>query len=51
MQLSLEPRAPGEAMARELWAGLPEEAQASLLVLCARLIARGVVVEEKEEDR
>jgi hypothetical protein len=48
VQLSLMLRASGEEPAsRELWQGLPDEAQARLLSLFARLIARSVVIEEE----
>jgi hypothetical protein len=42
------PAAGGERSCGDgLWAGLPEETQACLLSLCARLIARTVIVEEE----
>jgi hypothetical protein len=33
----------------ELWAGLPDDTQACLLSLFARLIARAVIIEEEVE--
>jgi hypothetical protein len=49
VQLSLKLRAPDEEPPpQELWQSLPDEAQARLLSLFARLIARSVVIEEKE---
>ena len=49
VQLSLELRAASEELPpQELWRGLPDEAQASVLSLFARLIARSVVIEEDE---
>lgn len=47
------PVTPDEAVPHELWASLPEPAQARLLSLFARLIARGVVVnpEHREEEQ
>ena len=48
-QLSLKLRAPkDEPEPRELWESVPDEAQAKLLSLFARLVARSVVIEEKE---
>jgi hypothetical protein len=38
---------PGGAL---LWAGLPDAAQAQLLVLCAQLIARTMMIEEVEQS-
>jgi hypothetical protein len=38
----------GEPAAEQLWAGLPDETQAELLSLFARLIARSVIVEGEE---
>ena len=50
MQLSMSlPADACEPAAQELWAGLPDDAQARLLSLFARLIARNVIVEEGEE--
>lgn len=50
VQLSLGLRGLSEEPApQELWQGLPDDAQASLLSLVARLIARSVVIEESEE--
>lgn len=40
-----------ESVADELWAGLPDDTQARLLSLFARLIARTVIVEEEEASR
>jgi hypothetical protein len=37
-----------EPAAEQLWAGLPDETQAELLSLFARLIARSVIVEKEE---
>jgi hypothetical protein len=51
-QLSMSlPAGEHEPLCEELWASLPDEAQARLLSLFARLIARGVVVEEEEQTR
>lgn len=48
-QLSLRLSAPDEEPEpRELWECVPAEAQAKLLSLFARLVARSVVIEEKE---
>jgi hypothetical protein len=48
-QLSLKLRAPeDEPEPRELWESVPADAQAKLLSLFARLVARSVVIEEKE---
>jgi hypothetical protein len=38
----------GEPAAEQLWAGLPDETQAEVLSLFARLIARSVIVEGEE---
>lgn len=49
-QLSLTlPVADDELCGELLWAGLPDVAQAQLLSLLARLIARTVIIEEVEE--
>jgi hypothetical protein len=40
--------ADGELCGEQLWAGLPDDTQARLLSLFARLIARTVIVEEQE---
>jgi hypothetical protein len=37
-----------EPEGREVWESVPAEAQAKLLSLFARLVARSVVIEEKE---
>ena len=51
VQLSMRlPAADAEPCGDELWAGLPDETQARLLGLFARLIARSVIVEEVEES-
>jgi hypothetical protein len=51
VQLSLKlPAGDGELCGELLWAGLPDAAQAQLLSLFARLIARTVIVEEVEES-
>jgi hypothetical protein len=48
--LNLNLRAlPDEAGADELWPSLPGPAQAELLSLFARLIARGAVAEDEHE--
>ena len=48
-QLSLKLCAPQqEPEPRELWESVPAEAQAKLLSLFARLVARSIVIEEKE---
>jgi hypothetical protein len=39
-----------EPCVEQLWAGLPDETQARLLSLFARLIARTVIVEEEESS-
>lgn len=39
-----------EGCGEQLWAGLPDETQARLLSLFARLIARTVVIEKQEEE-
>jgi hypothetical protein len=44
------PAADAEPCGDELWALLPDETQARLLGLFARLIARSVIVEEVEES-
>lgn len=50
-QLSLQLRAVGdEPGPQELWESLPEDARARLLSLFAGLIARSVIVEEKESQ-
>jgi hypothetical protein len=50
VQLSMSvPADAGELTGEQLWAGLPDETQARLLSLFARLIARSVMVEEEEE--
>jgi hypothetical protein len=52
VQLSMSvSAADAEPCGDELWAGLPDETQARLLCLFARLIARSVSVEEEEESR
>ena len=48
VQLSLSLRRDKEPAPEELWQSLPDEAQARLLSLFARLIARSVVIEGKE---
>ena len=49
VQLSLKLGAPEEEPeGRELWESVPAAAQAKLLSLFARLVARSVVIEEKE---
>jgi hypothetical protein len=45
------PAADDEPCGELLWAGLPDAAQAQLLCLFARLIARTVIIEEVEESR
>ena len=45
------PAGVAEPSGEELWAGLPDDTQARLLSLFARLIARGVILEEEEESR
>ena len=51
MQLSMSLSADaGEPCGEELWTGLPEQTQARLLSLFARLIARTVVIEEEESE-
>ena len=54
-QLSLDlPVGADEAVPEGLWEGLPEPAQAQLLALFARLIARSVVVDDdhvQEKER
>jgi hypothetical protein len=51
VQLSLELCAVGdEPEPQELWESLPEEAGARLLSLFAGVIARSVIVEEKESQ-
>lgn len=51
LQLSMSlPADACEPAAQELWAGLPDDTQARLLSLFARLIARTVIVEEEEEQ-
>ena len=48
-QLSLRLGAPDEEpVGREVWERVPAEAQAKLLSLFARLVARSVVIEEEE---
>jgi hypothetical protein len=47
-QLSLRLGARHEPEGREVWESVPAEAQAKLLSLFARLVARSVVIEEKE---
>lgn len=48
-QLSLRLGAPDEGPEPwELWESVPAEAQAKLLSLFARLVARSVIIEEKE---
>jgi hypothetical protein len=42
------PAADAEPTGEQLWAGLPDDTQARLLSLFARLIARTVIVEEEE---
>jgi hypothetical protein len=42
------PAAAAEPTGEQLWAGLPDDTQARLLPLFARLIARTVIVEEEE---
>jgi len=42
------PAADAEPCGDELWVALPDETQARLLWLFARLIARTVIVEEEE---
>lgn len=51
VQLSMTVRAADgdQPCGDELWAGLPDDTQARLLSLFARLIARTVIVEEQEE--
>jgi hypothetical protein len=50
-QLSLHLPAGDEEPGGELlWAGLPDAAQAQLLVLCAQLIARTMMIEEVEQS-
>jgi len=41
------PAADAEPTGEQLWAGLPDDTQARLLSLFARLIARTVIVEEE----
>jgi hypothetical protein len=49
VQLSMSlPVDAAEPRGEELWAGLPEETEARLLSLFARLIARTVVIEDEE---
>ncbi|MGH8777312.1 MAG: hypothetical protein ACRDWI_19990 [Jiangellaceae bacterium] len=48
-QLQLHPQDPGPDGAR-VWAGLPEPTREAVLVLLARLIARGAVDEEPEVE-
>ena len=49
VQLSMSMTADAaEPCGEELWAGLPEQTQARLLSLFARLIARTVIIEEEE---
>lgn len=51
-QLSLNlPAADEELCGELLWAGLPDAAQAQLLSLFARLIARTVIIDEVKESR
>ena len=54
-QLSLDvPVGADEAVPEELWESMPEPAQAQLLSMFARLIARSVVVEDdfdQEKER
>jgi len=50
-QLSFRLGAAGhEPGPRQLWESLPDEAQARLLSLFARVIARSVVIEEERDD-
>jgi len=42
------PAVDAEPTGEQLWAGLPDDTQARLLSLFARLIARTVIVEEEE---
>ena len=42
------PAADAEPSGEQVWAGLPDETQARVLSLFARLIARTVIVEEQE---
>ena len=44
------PAADAEPTGEQLWAGLPDDTQARLLSLFARLIARTVIVEEQESS-
>ena len=49
MQLTMSvPADVGGPAAEQLWAGLPDQTQAELLSLFARLIVRTVIVEEEE---
>jgi hypothetical protein len=40
----------GDAVPAELWPSMPEAAQAQVLALLARLIARAVVDEDNEQE-
>jgi hypothetical protein len=52
VQLSMTlPAADGEPCGEQLWADLPDDTQARLLSLFARLIARTVIVEDEESSR
>jgi hypothetical protein len=44
------PAVDSEPTGEQLWAGLPDETQARLLSLFARLIARTVIVEGEESS-
>ena len=44
------PAVDAEPTGEQLWAGLPDDTQARLLSLFARLIARTVIVEEEESS-